>query len=58
MIRYDVANGIGTITIDRPEERNAMTFAMRRCRLASGRRTTRRAVASFLDRREPNFTGR
>ena len=27
-IRYEVAGGIGTITIDRPEKRNAMTFAM------------------------------
>jgi enoyl-CoA hydratase len=27
-IRYDVADGIGTITIDRPEKRNAMTFLM------------------------------
>jgi len=28
MIRYDVADRIGTITIDRPEKRNAMTYAM------------------------------
>jgi enoyl-CoA hydratase len=27
-IRYDVDGGIATITIDRPEKRNAMTFAM------------------------------
>jgi enoyl-CoA hydratase len=27
-IRYEAAEGIGTITIDRPEKRNAMTFAM------------------------------
>lgn len=27
-IRYEVADCIGTITIDRPEKRNAMTFAM------------------------------
>lgn len=27
-IRYDVASGIATITIDRPEKRNAMTFEM------------------------------
>jgi enoyl-CoA hydratase len=27
-IRYDVADHIGTITIDRPEKRNAMTYAM------------------------------
>ena len=27
-IRYDVADGIGTITLNRPEKRNAMTFAM------------------------------
>ena len=27
-IRYEVADGIGTITIDRPEKRNAMTYAM------------------------------
>jgi enoyl-CoA hydratase/carnithine racemase len=27
-IRYTVADGIGTITIDRPEKRNAMTYAM------------------------------
>lgn len=28
MIRYEVADGVGTITIDRPEKRNAMTYAM------------------------------
>ena len=28
MIRYEAADGIGTITIDRPEKRNAMTYAM------------------------------
>jgi enoyl-CoA hydratase len=27
-IRYHVDDGVGTITIDRPEKRNAMTFAM------------------------------
>ena len=27
-INYEVSNGIATITIDRPEKRNAMTFAM------------------------------
>src|SRR4051794_10955686 len=27
-IRYDVADGIATITIDRPEKRNAMTYAV------------------------------
>jgi enoyl-CoA hydratase/carnithine racemase len=27
-IRYDVTGNIGTITIDRPEKRNAMTYAM------------------------------
>ncbi|HSL58790.1 MAG TPA: enoyl-CoA hydratase-related protein [Acidimicrobiales bacterium] len=27
-IRYEVADGIATITIDRPEKRNAMTYAM------------------------------
>ena len=27
-IRYAVEDGIGTVTIDRPEKRNAMTFAM------------------------------
>src|SRR5262245_29438302 len=27
-IRYDVGDHIGTITIDRPEKRNAMTYAM------------------------------
>lgn len=27
-IRYEVADGIGVITIDRPEKRNAMTYAM------------------------------
>jgi enoyl-CoA hydratase len=27
-IRYDVGEGIGTITIDRPDKRNAMTYAM------------------------------
>jgi enoyl-CoA hydratase len=27
-IRYAVEDGVGTITIDRPEKRNAMTFAM------------------------------
>ena len=28
MIRYEATDGIGTITIDRPEKRNAMTYAM------------------------------
>ena len=28
LILYDVADGIGTITINRPEKKNAMTFAM------------------------------
>jgi enoyl-CoA hydratase/carnithine racemase len=28
LIGYDVADGVGTITINRPEKRNAMTFAM------------------------------
>jgi len=28
VIRYEAADGIGTITIDRPEKRNAMTYAM------------------------------
>jgi enoyl-CoA hydratase/carnithine racemase len=28
LIKYEVSEGIGTITIDRPEKRNAMTFAM------------------------------
>jgi enoyl-CoA hydratase len=27
-IRYEVEGGIGTVTIDRPEKRNAMTYAM------------------------------
>ena len=27
-IRYDVADGVATLTIDRPEKRNAMTYAM------------------------------
>jgi enoyl-CoA hydratase len=27
-IRYEVEDGVGTITIDRPEKRNAMTYAM------------------------------
>lgn len=38
-IRYDVTDRIGTITIDRPEKRNAMTFAM----LAEFIETVRRA---------------
>src|SRR4051794_3743901 len=29
-IRYDVHDGIATITIDRPEKRNAMTYAILR----------------------------
>jgi enoyl-CoA hydratase/carnithine racemase len=29
-IRYEAADGIGTITIDRPEKRNAMTYAVLR----------------------------
>ena len=41
LIRYDVADGIGTITIDRPEKRNAMTFAM----LAEFIETVRKAGA-------------
>ena len=41
MIRYDVADGIGTITIDRPEKRNAMTFAI----LADFIETVRKAGA-------------
>ncbi len=40
-IRYDVADNIGTITIDRPEKRNAMTFAM----LAEFIETVRKAGA-------------
>jgi enoyl-CoA hydratase len=28
IIRYHVADGIGTVTIDRPERKNAMTYAM------------------------------
>lgn len=40
-IRYDVADGVGTITIDRPEKRNAMTFAM----LAEFIETVRKAGA-------------
>lgn len=28
MIRYEVDGRVGTITIDRPEKRNAMTYAM------------------------------
>lgn len=28
MIRYEVADGIGTITIDRPEKKGAMTYAL------------------------------
>jgi enoyl-CoA hydratase/carnithine racemase len=28
LIRYEVSDGIGTITIDRPAKRNAMTYAM------------------------------
>ena len=40
-IRYEVGEGIGTITIDRPEKRNAMTFAM----LAEFIETVRRAGA-------------
>jgi enoyl-CoA hydratase len=38
-IRYEVADGIATITIDRPAKRNAMTFAM----LADFIETVRRA---------------
>ena len=38
-IRYEVADGVGTITIDRPEKRNAMTFQM----LAEFIETVRRA---------------
>jgi enoyl-CoA hydratase len=41
MIRYEAADGIGTITIDRPEKRNAMTFAM----LAEFIETVRKAGA-------------
>src|ERR671922_1730235 len=40
-IRYEVDGGIGTITIDRPEKRNAMTFAM----LAEFIETVRKAGA-------------
>ncbi len=40
-LRYEVADGIGTITIDRPEKRNAMTFAM----LAEFIETVRKAGA-------------
>jgi enoyl-CoA hydratase len=40
-IRYHVDGGIGTITIDRPEKRNAMTFAM----LAEFIETVRKAGA-------------
>ena len=28
-VRYDVADGVATITFDRPEKLNAITFAMR-----------------------------
>jgi enoyl-CoA hydratase len=41
LIRYEVDGGIGTITIDRPDKRNAMTFAM----LAEFIETVRKAGA-------------
>ena len=42
-IRYEVdGDGIATITIDRPEKRNAMTHAM---------------LAAFLERRPAKFVG-
>ena len=41
MIRYEAADGVGTITIDRPEKRNAMTYAM----LAEFIETVRKAGA-------------
>lgn len=41
LVLYDVEGGIGTITINRPEKRNAMTFAM----LAKFIETVRRAGA-------------
>lgn len=41
LIRYEVDGGIGTITIDRPDKRNAMTFAM----LADFIETVRKAGA-------------
>jgi enoyl-CoA hydratase/carnithine racemase len=67
-IRYEVADRVATLTIDRPEKRGAMTYAMRppgaRPRHAHGPgRVLRSAdhdegVAAFLERRPARFTGR
>lgn len=40
-IRYEVADGVATLTIDRPEKRNAMTYAM----LAEYEASVRKAAA-------------
>ncbi len=53
-IHYEVEDGVVTITIDRPEKRNAMTYAV----LADFNDAIARAVAAFLERRPATFTGR
>jgi hypothetical protein len=50
-IRYDVDDRVATVTIDRPDERDAVTFAD----LADD---DREGVAAFLERRPARFTGR
>jgi enoyl-CoA hydratase/carnithine racemase len=69
-IRYDVVDGIATLTIDRPEKRGAMTYAMldefsasvaaTRVALAECFASADHAegVAAFLEKRPARFTGR
>ena len=65
-IRYAHGEGadapVVTITIDRAEKRNAMTYAMLADFTAQVARASeydhREGVASFLERRPASFTGR
>jgi enoyl-CoA hydratase/carnithine racemase len=62
-IRYEVAEGVAIVMLDRPEKRNAMSYSLlakfhEAIARASTQGEVRALVAAFLERRPPRFVGR
>ena len=55
MIRYAVEDEIAPVTIDRPEKRNALSYALLGYFLFVDHKE---GVAAFLEKRPAKFTGR